>query len=456
MRAPLAVRLRQPLPLGGLLLACFAAGALTGIAPRWMLAAAGGGVALLLLGTLLARLPGSSAVALLAVAAFDTVALPIGGLTVSKLVGLLVIGWWLLARLQAPERPLPRHPLMLCAVAYLAWAATSLLWSYDRGAAALRVQSLVLLAISALIVADELHSPARLRTLREGAWLVGLASALVGIGQWVSMGGGLADLGADLSQRVVGGIGDPNEYALFQVSLLPFAVASFGAARGWRARLPRLGAVLLILASIGFTQSRSALLALTVVAAVAALLVGGRLVRRRVLVVGAIAALLVGALFFAPTVQRLSGPTTKERRPTLWAVAIAAFRAEPARGVGIGNFAVPAVYFSFEDRMETLRVANKALVAHNAYLETAAELGLPGITAFLALLVTAAGQSLSLARVASRRLALWGTLLASALLAHMVQMIFLSTQYDKVMWFLFGLVVAVAATAPRLAAEEAP
>jgi O-antigen ligase len=88
----------------------------------------------------------------------------------------------------------------------------------------------------------------------------------------------------------------------------------------------------------------------------------------------------------AVTTGRSSTPTTgsarlvsvESNRYGYWRVAVGTFADHPLRGIGTGSFRVE--WLLRRDHDETVRDA------HSLYLETAAELGLPGLLALLALL----------------------------------------------------------------------
>ena len=124
------------------------------------------------------------------------------------------------------------------------------------------------------------------------------------------------------------------------------------------------------------------------------------------------------------------------------------FRNHPFGGVGLGNFVVLEPSYStqtFNLSFVNL-VVTRPLVAHNSYLEIAAELGLGGVALFIAILGLVAYR----ARRALRALASSGDSLefyARGLFAGAVGMfvayIFLSGQYEKQLWLVLGLLAAV-------------
>jgi hypothetical protein len=110
--------------------------------------------------------------------------------------------------------------------------------------------------------------------------------------------------------------------------------------------------------------------------------------------------LAVAALVLTLVVTVGAGPTARSSTPTTgsarlvsvesnrygyWRVAVDAFADHPLRGIGTGSFRVE--WLLRRDHDETVRDA------HSLYLETAAELGLPGLVALLALLGGVAGAA---------------------------------------------------------------
>jgi O-antigen ligase len=123
---------------------------------------------------------------------------------------------------------------------------------------------------------------------------------------------------------------------------------------------------------------------------------GESLPRRRPLTVAAV------------TTGRSSTPTTgsarlvsvESNRYDYWRVAVAAFADHPLRGIGTGGYRVE--WLLRRDHAESVRDA------HSLYLETAAELGLPGLAALLALLGgVAAAARRARAPAATAALAAW-------------------------------------------------
>ena len=186
--------------------------------------------------------------------------------------------------------------------------------------------------------------------------------------------------------RASGPLSDANDFAFLLASVLPlalhrFATSSTRAARVWFG----LAATALGLTTLA-TFSRGALVALAVGLAWA-------LVTRRIkLVTGlaTIAALVVvglaGYLYDPEAVdaalerKQAVAQANVDTRTEAWRVALDQFRAEPLTGVGPGNFTVRFDEFALPDPDVGV------ITTHNAYLNILAELGAPGLVAFLAYL----------------------------------------------------------------------
>jgi O-antigen ligase len=122
----------------------------------------------------------------------------------------------------------------------------------------------------------------------------------------------------------------------------------------------------------------------------------------------------------------------------------------PLFGVGPLNFKDLSTLYT------GLSVGN---IAHNSFLEIAAELGLPVLAVFLMLLASTFRTLGAVARLRggpqTRELAGWAEGLRSGLLGFLVSGCFISAQYEKVLWLAIFLAIAVADIARRRLAVEA-
>ena len=128
-----------------------------------------------------------------------------------------------------------------------------------------------------------------------------------------------------------------------------------------------------------------------------------------------------------------------------WEAGLNMVKAHPFTGVGLGNYKSVVVQYD-----TTGLVAAHPHIAHNAYLEVAAEMGIPAFVVYLIFFATAFR---SLERTRKRSLAAGADELAaltigmqSSLLGAWVAIFFVSGQYTKLFWFLLVLTMCL----PRL------
>ena len=201
-----------------------------------------------------------------------------GGLGAVKVGGFVLV----LAALRRSGAPflLKEHPaLAYVASFFVGWAVASSLWAEDVARAGGGGLRLVLNVALVFVVV------AAVRDAHDARWIV-----------WGYLAGGAAAAGVgflvpaeDGSNRLVGGLGEPNFLAAVLIPALVFAVFALGwTERGAAQRWLLWGCVLLFTVAIFLTQSRGGLVALAITF-VAALLFGGRM-RRHFALFGALAA----------------------------------------------------------------------------------------------------------------------------------------------------------------------
>jgi O-antigen ligase len=233
--------------------------------------------------------------------------------------------------------------------------------------------------------------------------------------------------------------GDPNYYSLSVLLCLPFAYYLL------RPRQPRwerylcmscLGVTLLAFIA---AASRGGLLGLVASGAIAAWR-SPRRWRWRFVSVGLVLLPLMAVSPSSP-VSRLFNPNWSDDyaanvRTALWSAGIRMAEANPLTGVGVGNF--KAALRRYENPGDNL-----FNIAHNTYIEIAAEMGIPALALFLALL-TATFLSMGRVRLAARRAG--APLIARAaegiqvgLGGYAVAIFFVSAEYQKLFWFLLFL-----------------
>ncbi len=369
--------------------------------------------------------------------------------------------------------------------AYLAAALTSTLLSADVESSALALSLFVSEGLLLyILVVNVIRSS---ETLRQVIWALLIAGAVMGaLSVWQELTqsygntlGGLAQVhevgfgvGDDIGGRIVrprlaGPIGEQNRYAQMLLVLVPLGLFRFWGER--RVALRALAGVctLFILSGILLTFSRGAAVGL---AALFLTMVALRYIRvRDLLVVSLATAILVGLV--APQVLirldslagvgALIGANQEDAdgaivgRATSNLAALNAFIDHPLVGVGPGQY---FRRFSQEYGNDLgLRHFDGDRRAHNLYLETAADLGIFGLSMFLAVI----GATIVPLWRLRRRLAETRPDLANiaagfflSVLAYLYTGVFLHLSYERYFWMLLALSAVAAAVVRQEAGPE--
>jgi O-antigen ligase len=437
------VTARTELPtrlLGAALLACaLLLGVLAGINPAL---AIGVTLGLVLLAIAMADL--TAGICLLAFLTFLDTVLPAdaqGALSVSKLVGLvLVLSWFALITTGERDR---RQQLfsppafLLVLIFFVGWAAVSVAWADDSGAALDATTRYLPNAMLFLIVF------AGVRTRKQLLWVVGslVAGAVV-----AAVYGMVAGAPQDDPGRVA--IGNANETAASLVVGGTLAAALAFALRGKPVlRLLTTIAVPLCVFAVFLTLSRGGLVALGA-SLVAAIVMAGR--RRGVVLGVAAAAVLATVIYFgafAPAEARdrvleVNGGTG---RTDIWTVGWRMVEDQPLLGVGAGNFPVASIHYLLEPGalMRTDFIVDNPKVAHNTYLNVLAELGVVGLALFLAIIALPlwwAARAVGVAaRAGDRQLEILARAMVVVIVGLLAADFFGSRQYTKQLWLLLSL-----------------
>ncbi|MEU3622832.1 O-antigen ligase family protein [Amycolatopsis coloradensis] len=355
-----------------------------------------------------------------------------------KVAPALLIVVWLVVRLR--ERRLPRPTPLHAVLALLAMtvATTAAIHSPGEFTAEYTLRWLPFLIVTA-VLADVASREAPIRGL-----LLAMAT-----GATVAGLGALYSLIVDGEARASGPQADPNDLAYFLVAAIPLLPLA-GKALYQRVIAAFGGAVLV--AGAMATFSRGGALGLT---AAVGWLASRRVLPWRALAVtaSAVALLGLGAVHFAgPQIERAvqeksfiaaSNVDTRELR---WQAAARMVTEQPVLGVGPGGFRE-----AYAAESHNAEIDEQTPVAHNMYLEVAAELGLPGFALFAAVI--------SIAGVASERTIrlvassspgrIEAVAIQASLLAVLVASTFLSEQYYLPLWSLAALAVAAEIRARR-------
>lgn len=230
-------------------------------------------------------------------------------------------------------------------------------------------------------------------------------------------------------------VGDPNYFALSVVLCMPFAFYMFWEESHLPIRLFSLGCLLLMLTALTLSGSRGGFLGL-----VAASLFLIWRSRRRVRNLVLLTALAVPLFLVAPAspLLRLLHPayqdvSAEDSRLELWRAGLRMIAQHPMTGIGLGNYKGVVTHYEADDK-------NLEKIAHNTYIELAAETGLPGLCAFLIILFCAFRNLERARHLASEHhahfLELASQSIAAGLIGSLVAIFFLSAETQKLLWLM--------------------
>jgi putative inorganic carbon (hco3(-)) transporter len=381
-------------------------------------------VALAALGVMVARFE-AAVIAYVAVAPFGDALKSASSISIKAVGAVLVLAW--LVSLLRRHRPVPwRNPTLQAAgaLALVLLAATVV---HANGSAGLTVlgRYLSYLGILAILI-DAIDGGLPVRRIAAVYLCSCTVAAGAGVVHFLVAGDG----------RASGPMADPNDFAFYLVAAVPFAMAF--ARRSRRLRYPCVAAAALLLLAIALTFSRGAILGVLAMVLLALL--------TRQLRVGAVvaAALLLGlgagVLVTAdPTLvrdsvaakQHVAGQNVDDRLTT-WTMAAEMTADSPLLGKGPAGFAT-----NFDAYLGTRETDPAHLdVAHQMYLDVASELGLAGLAAFLAVIVTGLAGAWRAARQHGDAVAAG---VVTAFVGVLVAASFLSEQYYLPVWLLAAL-----------------
>lgn len=219
--------------------------------------------------------------------------------------------------------------------------------------------------------------------------------------------------------RFRGTLEDPNELALVLGMSMPLALAFLERRR----TMARRALVLITVVTVGlctyFTQSRGGQVVFLTVLAV-------YFVRR----VGPWRGAVAGTLLALPILLfggRSGGESSTLERMTCWWVGLRLFTASPVFGVGSGQF-----------------TEHHYLTAHNSYILAAAELGVPGLLLWTAILYVAVKIPVQALRADIPPIGrTWALALLASMSGLLVGVLFLSFNYKDLLWLYLALTAVI-------------
>jgi O-antigen ligase len=370
----------------------------------------------------------------------------VGGITVTKYIGAICLLYALMS-LAGRRRPLrffgtpqARAFLAFCLLVLACYvlhgpgpagAGTGALEAYT---------SYLAFFVTTLILVDSLERLRRVLLVAIGA--MAFASLYV-LREWQ---GGSAVYGAGYRPGYV--TGDPNFYAASALLCIPLAFCWVLERRPGPERLYCLGCLVLGLAGSMVAASRGGFLGLMV--GLAFLIWHSRRRLRNFAIAGGFVLLF---LAFSPTspLQRFLRPHHSDEeasdvRLLLWSTAWRMIQDRPLTGFGLSSFKYQVVPYA--DLPENL-----ALAVHNAYLDAAVEMGVPGLVALLTLLYLTLRSLDRLRRETVRTgpaLLYQAALgLEAGLIGFAVAMLFVSGLFLKMFWLVLFLSMSLPALRAR-------
>jgi O-antigen ligase len=364
----------------------------------------------------------------------------------AKVAGFLLAASWLAALLTREGDQLYRahRGLAVTIVAFFAWLCLSALWAADTSTAAFALFRYLPNLMLLPIVYAAIKTPRDLRFVALGI-LAGAGVAAVG---GIVSPPATADPGVVAAGRAASTVGDANSLAAL---LLVGVAVGFGFAAGATRQLPLRVAggsvAALSLLGIFLSLSRGGLVAL-VVAGIAAVAVAGRWRLRAAVSAGGVLLVALGyfALFASlPARERVTEIGGGTGRTDLWTIAGRMVKDHPLEGVGIGNFPVTSIDYLLRPGVikQDEFVITHPKVAHNLYLQFAAEAGLVGAALFLIIVVLSLRSGL----LAARRLAVDGDVedeillraFIVALAGFLAASFFISPNFNNMLWLLLAI-----------------
>lgn len=250
---------------------------------------------------------------------------------------------------------------------------------------------------------------------------------------------------------------DANDGGMLAVTCFALALARMNLARSWMLRVIFLGFGLMYLYLVVRSTSRGALLTLIATIVVLLFTVTSVPAKWRLgSVIAAFSLLLVsGTSSYWTFMSTLLNPeddynwsgNSDTGRVELWKRGIGYIAENPILGVGAANYAAVEGRSEWARQREMQGLGVKWGVAHNAYVEIGAELGIPGLLCFVGMIAGTMQRLWRASRLprADLRLRRFSQLLFVALAAFVSGSIFLSSEYWPFLYTLIALAVATSA-----------
>jgi putative inorganic carbon (HCO3(-)) transporter len=386
----------------------------------------------------------------------------------------------LISQLRAGERLIVTRSFLVLLV-FLATMIVSTLLSPNQHEAVEQIKTFLIEGvITYFLMINIVRTPAALKRVIWAMLAAGAFLGLVTLFQWATGGytrtfAGFAKvdpsyyLGHSEVPRISGPIGDPNYYAQIMLVLVPLGLLMLWRERSALLRLLAGSCTGMICLAIMLTYSRGAGLGFLAVFVAMACFRYLRAMHVLVVVLG-IGALLVavpeyggritsisvsGATSSGASAEEGADESTRSRTTEMLAAALVTAD-HPITGVGPDGF--PLFYQEIREttHMGAKKGQEAQRQAHNMFLGLAADLGVPGLIAFLSLVGVTMARLLRTRRHWLRRgdpeRANLATGFLLALLSYLATGLFLSLAFERYFW----LLLAVAGAAGSVALRDRP
>jgi O-antigen ligase len=249
---------------------------------------------------------------------------------------------------------------------------------------------------------------------------------------------------------------DANDFATFAVTAMPFALYFAHAARRRFVRLCAAAGLGVLLLGFVRSGSRGGFIALVIVATFIVLRYSAIAVRWRLSAVSLVAlVLLAGASdqYWRQMSTIVSdtdyNQTQESGRLQIWSRGVGYMLDQPIFGVGPNNFQVAEGTLSPFAERQQFGIGVRWNAAHNSFIQVGAELGIPGLVLFVAMIGTAFA-TLHRSDGYERAFAEWRwdrspltPALTAALLGFLVGSFFLSLAYSEMLYTLIALAIGL-------------
>ena len=348
----------------------------------------------------------------------------------------------------APVPPI-RRDIALPAAAFLAFASLSVLWTGDVGSGRSLLEYFLLPFAILVVVVARAPSAERLPRVL-GVLSIALATLFAVVGLVEAATHRLIFYAHNLQVsntytsffRVTSLFRDPSLYGRHLVLGIAIVAVCM-----WLRKLdivPAAALIAILFAGLYFSYSQSSYAALFVVVLAVTLVAGDRRARR-VAVVAAVAVALIGTSIAAAKVVHSSVRKATSDRSRRIELTARVFAHHPVAGVGLGD--QPRA----SQKLATRNGPLQNFVSHTTPLTVAAELGIVGFLAYVAILV---GAARAIEAVRRRHQAL-GLSLAAVFLALFVHSLAYSGFFeDPITWLVLGI-AAMSLPAQRIAVPTA-